>query len=381
MSPGRVLIWVQHLLGIGHTRRAATLARVMQATGLEVTLASGGFPVPGLDTGGARLVQLPPTRAVDVSFKELVDESGQAIDEAWKTARRERLLALFAEVRPDVLVTELFPLGRRQLRFELLPLLDAAVAARPAPVVACSVRDILAGRPTPEREAEILDRIDRYYDHVLVHGDPAFVALDRTFPQAGRIGDKLHYTGYVVDGRGRRRGPGADGWREVLVSAGGGAVGDRLLRAAIAARPRTVWREVRWRVLVGANATPAELAALRAGAGDGVVVEPARDDFPDLLMSCAVSVGQAGYNTTMEAIRAGCRIVAVPFAAGDEREQTLRAEALAERGVLQVVHEAELTPETLAQAIDAARPAAGFQVDLDGAAASARLVAGWCRGR
>src|SRR5690606_8219435 len=118
-----------------------------------------------------------------------------------------------------------------------------------------------------------------------------------------------------------------------------------------------------------------------AAAGEGVIVEPARGDFPDLLMNCAVSVSQAGYNTTMEAIRAGCRIVVVPYAGGLETEQTLRAEALAAHGVLQIVPEAELSPEALARAIDKAEPAARFRLDTDGAATSARLVAGWARGR
>jgi predicted glycosyltransferase len=62
----RVLFYVQHLLGIGHLKRAATLARGLAADGLEVTLVSGGFPVPELDTGGARFVQLDPVRATDL---------------------------------------------------------------------------------------------------------------------------------------------------------------------------------------------------------------------------------------------------------------------------------------------------------------------------
>src|SRR5207302_1427876 len=60
----RVFFYVQHLLGIGHLRRAATLARAMAAAGLDVLLVSGGAPVP-LDIGRARLRQLPPVRARD----------------------------------------------------------------------------------------------------------------------------------------------------------------------------------------------------------------------------------------------------------------------------------------------------------------------------
>ena len=38
----RVLFHVQHLLGIGHLRRAEILAEAMAAEGLEVTVAYGG---------------------------------------------------------------------------------------------------------------------------------------------------------------------------------------------------------------------------------------------------------------------------------------------------------------------------------------------------
>ena len=40
----RVLIHVQHLLGIGHLRRAAALARGLVASGVDVVVASGGVP-------------------------------------------------------------------------------------------------------------------------------------------------------------------------------------------------------------------------------------------------------------------------------------------------------------------------------------------------
>jgi predicted glycosyltransferase len=42
-------------------------------------------------------------------------------------------------------VIELFPFGRRQMRFELLPLLEAARARSPRPWIISSVRDVLGG--------------------------------------------------------------------------------------------------------------------------------------------------------------------------------------------------------------------------------------------
>ncbi|MDP7549237.1 MAG: glycosyltransferase, partial [Alphaproteobacteria bacterium] len=125
------------------------------------------------------------------------------------------------------------------------------------------------------------------------------------------------------------------------------------------------------------------LAAEASEAG-GILVERARGDFPTLLMNCALSISQGGYNTLMECMHAGCRSIVVPYAGGLETEQTLRAELLAERGVVTIIPEVELRPATLAAAIDqalAATPAAsvgvGVGVRTDGAADSARQIAAW----
>ena len=384
----RVLFYVQHLLGIGHQRRGATLTRAMQQAGLAVTYVSGGHGIPNLGLGGADLLQLPPARAVDLYFKKLVDEFDRPIDDAWRDRRRDSLLDAWRRIQPHVILLELFPFGRRQMRFELLPLLDAALAAQRRPVIASSVRDILVAPPKPERLEEMLHRIEQYFDHVLVHGDPKLIPFDTTFPHAAQIADKLHYTGYVVDRTGQRGGPGSPGWDEVLVSAGGGAVGDRLLRAAIGARSNSALADRRWRVLVGIKVPEDEfqdLSALAADAGGGasdpgIVVERARGDFPTLLMNCALSISQGGYNTLMECMHAGCRSIVVPYAGGLETEQTLRAELLAKRGVITVVPEAELSAAAIAAAVDralAAPRAATAGVRTDGAAEGARQIAAW----
>ena len=41
--------------------------------------------------------------------------------------------------------------------------------------------------------------MERWFDHVMVHGDPDFIPLDRTFPHAARIADRLHAEGIGPD--------------------------------------------------------------------------------------------------------------------------------------------------------------------------------------
>lgn len=356
----KAFFYVQHLLGIGHLRRAATIAQALRQAGFEVTLASGGAPVEGI-----AVLQLPPA-ASDASFRTLLDENGRPLDEAWKERRRAMLLRAVADFSPDVLIVELFPFGRRQMRFELVPLLEQAAAR----LVVCSVRDIL--QPKPGREEEALGHFERYFDRLLVHGDPRIAPFERSFALAHRLAGKLHYTGYVAQ---EPAAAGDAGAGEVLVSAGGGAVGRRLLETAIRARALSGLRSRTWRILAGVNAKQVE--SLRV---DGVIVEQARSDFVQRLRNCVVSVSQAGYNTVVETLQAGARSVLVPFAGGGESEQTLRARLLSERGLVSMVEEGALSPATLAAAVDraaAAPPAAAGAVDLGGARRSAELLREW----
>ena len=76
----RLALYVQHLLGIGHLRRAAALARAYADAGAEVLVFSGGVPVADIDFGAARLLQLPACLAADAAFSSLLDTEGQAID-------------------------------------------------------------------------------------------------------------------------------------------------------------------------------------------------------------------------------------------------------------------------------------------------------------
>jgi predicted glycosyltransferase len=379
----RVLFYVQHLLGIGHLKRAATLARAFTAAGLDVAVVSGGYDIPDLDIASARFIQLPATRATDLYFKVLVDDNGAAIDDSWRERRRDALHQAWHTYRPHVLVFELFPFGRRQLRFEIVPLLDAAAASPHRPCIVSSVRDILVAQHKPGRNDEMLGLVDHYFDRVLVHGDPTLVPFDRTFPYAARIADKIVYTGYVVDRSGRRGGPGAPGHGEVVVSAGGGAVGLTLLQTALAARAMTRLRSTRWRLLVGVSVAQVDFDSLRAEAPDGVTVERARSDFPSLVSNCALTISQGGYNTVMEVIQARARAIVVPYAGGIETEQTLRAKALEARRAIHVLDEAALSPATLAAAVETAMDAPhGSAGDLDtgGAERAAALVAKWAKG-
>jgi predicted glycosyltransferase len=347
----RLFFYVQHLLGIGHLRRAAVLARALAAGGFDVLLVSGGAPVP-LDVGRARLHQLPPVRARDEGLRELSRLDGAPLDEAFRAARVRELLGVLAAEAPQVLITEQFPFGRTQLRFELVPLIEAARAMRPRPLIVSSVRDVVRRSVSPQRVAETIETFTAF-DAAMIHADPGLVSFDRSFAGWGQVKSRAVYTGYVAEADLATR-PGDAGQDagkgEVIVSVGGGAVGAPLLKTAIAARPKSPLADRTWRLLVGANLPADEQRGL--GGGEGIVIEPARADFATLLRNATLSISQAGYNTVVETLCCADRAVLVPYGTARETEQTDRAQALADRGMVAVVPSRALSPESLAAAIE-----------------------------
>jgi predicted glycosyltransferase len=368
----RVLFYVQHLLGIGHLARASRVTEALAADGFRVTVVTGGVSVEGFPAPGVDHVALPAVATADEGFGGLVDANGRAVDAAFEARRRDMLLALLAEMRPDIVMIEAFPFGRRQFRFELLPLIAAIEAQSPRPLVVTSLRDILQERAKPGRDEETVALVRAHFDRVFVHGDPMLARLDQTFPLAAQIADRIVYTGLVAPAPVE---PSADRY-DVVVSAGGGAVGVGLNRAVVqaaAALPDTG----RWCLITGPNLPTGEADDLRSIAPPHVEVVRFRRDFPALLTAARLSVSQAGYNTVCDLLQARCRAILVPFATGGETEQTFRAARLEALGVARVLPEAELSGPRLAREIalslSAPRPAA-VMVALDGARRTAELL-------
>ena len=369
-----VMIYVQHLLGIGHLMRARVIAEALADAGFAVHLVSGGTAIGGRMPRNVNVVQLPPIRVADASFNPLRDAGFTPIDDAYREARRTELLAAYDAARPDAVLFETFPFGRRQLRFELVPLLERIDATRPRPLVVSSVREILQVQAKPEREREMQEWAARWFDAVLVHGDPRFARFEETYPLAGALAPPVHYTGFVLTPGPRGDGP-APPRDEIVVSAGGGGVGIHHLANALAAQKLSRHGHLTWRVLAGPNIPDEGYRRLMADAAPTAIVERSRADFQALLRRARVSVSQGGYNTVLDVLSSGTRPVIVPFTGNGETEQRERGERLARLNVAVVLDDRALTPQALADAVDdaATRSFARFDFDCEGAAGTAEF--------
>lgn len=345
----KLMIVVTHLLGTGHLSRALALAEAFAGRGWSVDVVSGGRPAPHLGSGGATLHQLPPLASDGADFATLLAADGRPADAGTFAARRAMLTGLLDALRPDILVTELFPFGRRALAAEFDALLEHARSLPAPPLTLASVRDILAPPSKPARVAETERRLLGFYDGVLVHSDPAVVPLEDSWPLTPAMRPLLRYTGFVVPPL-PAPDAGMDGQGEILVTAGGGPVGRPLFEAAALCAASAALPQ-RWRLLV-AKGDAALADRLRAMAPtDRLLVEPVRPDFRALLGRAAASVGRCGYNTALDCLTVGVPSVFCPFEDGREVEQTIRAAILARRPGIAMLREADLTPDSLTGAL------------------------------
>jgi predicted glycosyltransferase len=372
MTARSIFFYVQHLLGIGHIARASRIASALAGDGFDVTVVTGGLPVPGFPGEGVKTAALPPVVASNAGFSGLADAEGKIAGEEFLSARRDLLLAAFKKARPDAVIIEAFPFGRRQMRFELLPLLDLIDRSNPRPKLFSSVRDILQENRKPGRDAETVELVKRHFDAVLVHGDPDFVRLEDTFPLAAEIAEKVRYTGLVAPP------PAAEPSEifDIVASAGGGAVGLELIRAARDAAAMFP-ENYRWLLVTGPNLPESDFHSLSQEASENVTLTRFRKDFPSLLRGAKVSISQAGYNTVGDLLRTDCRMILIPFIAGGETEQAVRAERLQAMGLAAILPEKGLTAERVAAAVRQALSAPARRaaaLDLTGAETTASII-------
>ncbi|HET8745433.1 MAG TPA: glycosyltransferase [Ramlibacter sp.] len=367
-----LLFYCQHSLGIGHLTRSFALARALRERFRVVFLNGGRLPQGVSVPAGVQCIHLPPLGMDD---GHAVISRDDDFDVATARAERRRLIQeAVARTRPAVLLVELFPFGRKKFATEILPMIRAArrLGAR----VACSLRDILVDGRKDQQHHD--DRacwlVNRYFDAVLVHSDAAFARLEDSFRPRRVLRTPVWHTGFVVPER-RLDAQRARG-EHVIVSAGGGIVGDGLFRAALDAHRRT---GVPMQIVAGPFLPEPQWQALRHEAAGlaGITLLRHVPDLAAVMCTARASISQCGYNTALDLVVSEVPALVVPYATATENEQQQRAARLASLGALQWMEPHLLDGAALAAALPGLlrfrpRPAA---LALDGAERSATLLA------
>jgi predicted glycosyltransferase len=354
---------------MGHLMRSFALADGMSERYRVVLLNGGRLPRRSAAPASVELINLPPLGIDDAN--QLVSHDKRLSVTRALERRQQIIHSTFDKLRPEVVLVELFPFGRKKFACELLPLLQAARAPETRALVVCSLRDILVGQRRNQQQYD--DRAaalaNEFIDLILVHSDPSFARFEESFRPCIPLQVTVKHTGFVVP-RSRKL---------IVVSAGGGIVGEPLLRACIEAHDHfTADREIEMKLIAGPFLSEESWQSLRslARGRKGVRLVRQVNDLSGELRSAAVSISQAGYNTCLDVLRAGVPALLVPYAKAGEDEQRKRALRLQDRGAVKVLEQHDLTPKRLAiEALELlnSKPSTS-KLDLAGTTTSTLLI-------
>ncbi len=288
------------------------------------------------------------------------------------------LLEVAGDLRPDAIIVEYFPFGRLASAFFFLPFFRKIRALYGESLqILSSIRDIDDCSTDIFEPESILKLLNKEFDGVLVHSDPEWVRIEDMFPATSRIQIPVYYTNYVS--RHSRAGTAPERSQTILVSAGGGRGGEALLHCAAIAAKAGLLRPYRVRIIAGKMLLQQDwndLLTLCADAGDTLELLRWVPDLYTELRTAMVSVSRCGYNTTLDLLASGIPALVVPVSNDKADEQVKRARLLADRGVLRMLPESEMTPESLAAEIlhTITFQPAPLNIKLDGAEQTCDIV-------
>ncbi|MEN3330167.1 MAG: hypothetical protein V7638_4974 [Acidobacteriota bacterium] len=360
---------------MGHLVRSLALAERLGRKFRVMLLNGGRLPAGIVVPSNIQFVNLPPLGMDEAN--QLVSHDKRISVERALDRRKKMIRVTFDNLRPVVVLVELFPFGRKKFANEILPLLKAARDKETRALVVCSLRDILVSR---ESDREFNDRAaawaNEFFDVVLIHSDPSFARFEESFHSNVPLQVPIKYTGFVVPASGPTV-PQGSKRKRIVVSAGGGIAGEPLLRTAIEALDH-LQDDVEMKVIAGPFLSDESWRALRSlaqGRNKLRVVRQVSDLCGELCVA-SVSISQAGYNTCLDVLRAKVPAILVPFAKENEDEQRKRALRLQDLGAVRVLEQNELTPARLAAEIRESMKSkfATPALDLNGAENAATLI-------
>ncbi|HEY2911722.1 MAG TPA: glycosyltransferase, partial [Candidatus Angelobacter sp.] len=372
----RLLFYCQHSLGMGHLIRSFSIAGGLTNHFDVVFLNGGPLPEGQEPPANVEIINLPPL-GFDSQMQLLSRDDNHTVRQA-QQLRQEIMRKALCSAKPEVLFIELFPFGRKKFAAELITLLEDARALRMPPVVVCSLRDILVQRNQHHDELACY-RANRYFDAILVHSDPHFARLEESFHPCSPLKVPAYYTGFVTRERREDANPKPRRAARIVVSAGGGLVGEALLRTAIHAHEvLDMPTKPDMRVIGGPFIPEQSWQALEdlAREKEGISLIRSVPDLGAELRHAAASISQCGYNTTMDILRTCVPALVVPFSGDNQDEQMNRARRLERLGALRVLESERLGAQALAAEIETLlrfQPSA-IELDMNGVKNTAHVL-------
>ncbi|NTV29696.1 MAG: hypothetical protein HGA80_06425 [Candidatus Omnitrophica bacterium] len=318
--------------------------------------------------------------------------------------RSRFILETASRIRPDIFLTEFFPLGRLEYLSELLPVIRL-LKKQGTRIFASIGYPYLVDLPGRHRAhlASLVPAIIKLYDRILIHTPPGLEntylhdalksgQLRRVYDNFfSRIAHKTTYTGYVVPHAAqpspaiRKLMDTAAGTFTIVVSRGGGAVCPQIITRSILAQ-KILGNCYRFIIAAGPATTPAEkalfLSCLKKTGSKNVFLFDYLPELAYCLQHCSASVSMSGYNTAVQLLSFGTPSIIIPYASATSHEapndQLARAALLKDHLDSTVLGYDTLSPQILAHSIqekcERPRPARPRKSWFTGKRATSRIL-------
>lgn len=344
-----LLMHCQYVYGIGHFVRSIEIARALKNE-FNVCLVIGGeqilnYPIPD----GITIAHLPAIYKNETTGNLIPVDSSLSLEICFEQ-RGKQLEQLVQAWQPDIVITEHFPFG---LLFEkeVLQMLKLARDINPNTMIVSSIRDVIDSASGGNHDAHICSLLNKWFDLILVHGDPRFITLNESFPLLEQITTPHVYTGYVVskpEPRCKRNGPPL-----LLGSIGGGRIGQELLSALRAAHRHLVhdWEH---ELILFKGAFDIETVEEDEPCSSLYIQNFDRIAYRKALAQADGVICLGGYNSISESLSMQLpTLVYKRKSIGSNHEQALRAELFKLSGLIKTIEEEDLETQQLGKLMSA----------------------------
>ncbi|MCF7223776.1 glycosyltransferase [Marilutibacter chinensis] len=320
--------------GIGHLRRLARIADVMQER-FSCLIVTGHDAAPQwIVPHGCEYVRLPawdsliPSKAQYWGRTTFLDAT---LDEA-VGLRRSIIEGVVRGFRPDVLIVDHLPLGAHE---ELAPILKTThclkcLVTRGIQNETEDLQRLVLGGPA-------LDSLRHDYDRIFSAIDPGVFDLKTNYELPPQIADKILSVGYVAPERKATlradtrtaRGIANDAlW--VVASAGSGQWGEPLIEACLALVER--YPDVCFDIVMGPRSRMRHTGDQALRGTERVRLHSTCSSLDSMHASADLVITCGGYNTLLETIQGGARILCIPYRT-DARDEPLHHATILRRFV------------------------------------------------
>lgn len=350
----RVLVYSHDTFGLGHLRRCSALIKAVctRYPDASVLLVTGSPMVHRYHMPqGSDYVKLPALVKVDAEKYEA--RSLQISSDSIRTLRSNLILHTIRDYVPNVLLVDHSPTGGRG---ELLPSLQW-LQERGGCQRILGLRDIIddpASVIELWNRTGIYDVLEQHYDHVVVYGNRSFYDPIESYQLPASVARRVKFMDYVCNSEeGGLDDAIASATPTVVVTIGGGDGGGETVIEPFLQMMRKYADRIDFsaEVLTGPF-VDAQLERRLRALTEGLPVRVTKfvPSTASMLRRADLVIATAGYNTVADVLSMARRAILIPRVLY-RQEQLIRAQRLADLGLVTCLHPDRVSPESLFEAV------------------------------